>query len=88
MKGKRQTLATMEERRAELSTLAEAFGEHEQPNPLWLAECVGVIGVLLARGNTMGLMVSALTLLAKAMWQKGYEAAPKLEFMLPEGGVG
>jgi len=89
MSEQEQILATMGERGQELDDLAGAYmGQDKKPAARWVADCVATIGVLLEHTNTLGGKADFLRILAIAMWQAGYEAAPKLEFVLPEGAGG
>ena len=74
------------ERLTELASLREAFlGQDNKPSRQWMLECMTTTSVLLKQANGFEDWVDALTTLTLAMWQAGYEAAPKLEFVLPEG---
>lgn len=81
-------LGMMQERSQELRELGVAFDRTDnKPNQQWLAECATVIGMSLSQLNIQQ-QAAALVGFAAAMWQAGYEAAPKLEFVLPEGAGG
>ena len=84
-----QIAAEMAERGLELDALVERFRKHDKHIGVsWFAECVATTAVLLSQANNQEARTHVLATLAIAMWQRGYEAAPKLEFVLPEGGVG
>lgn len=84
-----ELLATMQERLAELRSLLTAAEVSQKPSRKWIAECVAATGALLRQtpnsDQQFGTLVAGL---AWAMWQAGYESAPKLEFVLPEGAGG
>ena len=89
MKEQEQILVTMGERGQELDDLAAAYmARDNKPSARWVADCVATIGVLLAHTNTLEGKADFLRILAIAMWQAGYDAAPKLEFVLQEGAGG
>jgi len=79
------------ERVAEMVALTYSFPYEGRENiqlRQWMGQCVGAIRLGLQTANTVEEKVILLSGLAMAMWQAGYEAAPKLEFVLPEGGKG
>ena len=89
MEEQEQILVTMEERGQELDDLAAAYMTRDKkPSAQWVSDCVAMIGVLLEHTKTLGGKADFLRTLAIAMWQAGYEAAPKLEFVLLEGARG
>jgi len=84
-----QALFIMVERGLELAALVKRFEQKENAlNRPWVAECIATTLHLMREASTEQQRLDVITVLALAMWQAGYEAAPKLEFVLPEGGVG
>ena len=84
-----QIAAEMAERELDLDALVERFRKHDQHIGVsWFAECVATTAVLLSQANNEEQRTHVLATLALAMWQAGYDAAPKLEFVLPEGAAG
>lgn len=90
MEEQEQINATMVKRAVHLRMLADKFRQRElrDVDTSWFADCVATICVLLSRPQSQHDQTTILTTLAAAMWQAGYEAAPKLEFVLPEGAGG
>ena len=79
----------MTERLAEMANLRAAFRARiEKPSPQWVTECITAITVSLFDRNVSPDKIDLMVTLTLAMWQAGYEAAPKLEFVLPEGAGG
>jgi len=79
----------MPERLLELRNLKAAFqAREERPSLQWMTECLAAITTSLSEADSGSDKIELVATLALAMWQAGYEAAPKLEFVLPEGGVG
>lgn len=84
-----QALAIMVERGRELAALLKAFEENEKGlSRAWVAECMATTLALMRQARNRQGRLDAITVLALAMWQAGYEAAPKLEFVLQEGAGG
>ena len=84
-----QIAAEMAERGLELDALVERFRKHDQHIGVsWFAECVATTAVLLIQAKNQEQRTHVLGTFAIAMWQAGYDAAPKLEFVLPEGAQG
>lgn len=89
MEEQEQMLATAEARLAEMWKLRAAFQAGNQKPPAeWMTECIAIIGMLMGKATKEGDEVDLLVTLALAMWRHGYQAAPKLEFVLPEGASG
>ena len=82
----KQALSIMVERGLELAALLKRF--EQKGNAVsrpWVAECMATTLHLMREASTRLQRLDAITVLALAMWQAGYDAAPKLEFVLPEG---
>lgn len=79
----------MPERLLELAELEQAFqAQKQKPSLQWITECMTAISLSLSEVDDLAEKIELVATLTMAMWQAGYEAAPKLEFVLPEGGVG
>lgn len=84
-----QALAVMLQRARELAGLVKAFEENKKPiDRPWMAECMATTLALMRQADSRQQRLDAISILALAMWQVGYEAAPKLGFVLPEEGTG
>lgn len=89
MKEEQRRFAILEERVGELRVLGSAFDNGDgKSKQQWVAECAAVTKVYLDTLATIQEKVSSLTAFGAAMWQAGYEAAPSLQFVLPEGAGG
>ena len=81
-----QLLATDAARLKELWSLVAAFGAQDnKPPQQWIVECISAVGVAQLDAKSLENGTDLLVILAIAMWQAGYEAVPKLEFVLPKG---
>ena len=77
------------ERLAEMAQLRAAFHARiEKPSLQWVTECMTAITISLFEPDVSPDKIDLVVTLTLAMWQAGYEAAPKLEFVLPEGAGG
>ncbi len=84
-----QLLALMKARREEIVTLAERYATRNVGlAPPWFTDAVAAVAAEVMQTNNWGEAVDWFTRLAAAMWQAGYEAAPKMEWVLPEGAGG
>ena len=84
-----QMLAMIEKCGPQLETLYDNFFAHKEDIDLnWAKGCVGVLALRLSEVNTDQAELDLMMKFAACLWQAGYEAAPKLEFVLPEGPGG
>lgn len=83
-----QDLVIEAARLEELRRLAAAFeAQDNKPPEDWITECISAVSVAQLDAKSLCDETHLLVMLAVAMWQHGYQSAPKLEFVLPEGGV-
>lgn len=84
-----QALAIVLQRGHELLALSKLFEENDNtPETAWMAECMAATLVLMRQATNRQQGFDAISVLTLAMWQHGYQSAPKLEFVLPEGAGG
>jgi len=89
MEKRDRSLARAQGRLEELWKLRARFqGQDEKPSLEWMVDCTAVIAFLMEKEMHPDIGTDLLVTLATAMWQAGYEAAPKLEFVLQEGAGG
>jgi len=55
-----------------------------QIDPEWLGTVSGTFHIILDTASNLSIRSQLLIAFAVGMWEKGYKAAPKLQFMLPE----
>ena len=83
-----QTFATAKAQLQDLwESRARFQGRDEKPALEWMTDCISITSFLLDNVKEID-ATDVLVTLALGMWQAGYEAAPSLQFVLPEGVAG